>query len=78
MNHCLEQAWNQAYKLADRKALDQLLDDKIVIVNDDGSMQDKSEFLAPGEQGWQNQEILDAAYRSIKSGKAESVPRVTK
>jgi len=46
MNHCLEQAWNQAYKLADRKALDQLLDDKIVIVNDDGSMQDKSEFLA--------------------------------
>jgi len=42
------------------------------------AMQDKSEFLAPGEQGWQNQEILDAAYRSIKSGKAESVPRVTK
>ena len=42
----LEQAWNQAYKLADRKALDQPLDDKIVIVNDDGSRQDKSEFLA--------------------------------
>ena len=36
----------------------------------------KAEFPAPGEQGWQNQEILDAALRSIKSGKAETVPRV--
>jgi predicted dehydrogenase len=34
------------------------------------------EFPVPGEEGWQNQEILDAALRSIKSGKAESVPRV--
>jgi predicted dehydrogenase len=36
----------------------------------------KSQFPAPGEEGWQNQEILDAALRSIKSGKAESVPQV--
>lgn len=36
----------------------------------------KSQFPAPGEQGWQNQEILDAALRSIRSGKAEAVPRV--
>jgi ketosteroid isomerase-like protein len=42
----LEKAWNQAYKLGDRKALDSLLDDQIVIVNDDGSMQNKAEFLA--------------------------------
>jgi ketosteroid isomerase-like protein len=42
----LEKAWNQAYKLADRKALDELLDDQVVIVNDDGSIQDKGEFLA--------------------------------
>jgi predicted dehydrogenase len=33
-------------------------------------------FPAPGEQGWQNQEILDAAYRSIKTGKVEDVPLV--
>jgi predicted dehydrogenase len=33
-------------------------------------------FPVPGEQGWQNQEILDAAYRSIKSGKAEDVHQV--
>jgi 1,5-anhydro-D-fructose reductase (1,5-anhydro-D-mannitol-forming) len=34
------------------------------------------EFPVPGEQGWQNQVILDAAYKSIKSGRAEPVKRV--
>ncbi len=34
------------------------------------------QFPVPGEQGWQNQEVLDAAYRSMKSGKVEEVPRV--
>ena len=33
-------------------------------------------FPAPGEEGWQNQEILDAAFRSLKSGRAEDVARV--
>lgn len=42
----LEGAWNQAYKSADAKALDALLDNAIVLVNDDGSVQNKSEFLA--------------------------------
>jgi len=42
----LEQLWNQAYKSADTKALDSILDDRIVLVNDDGSMQTKAEFLA--------------------------------
>jgi len=42
----LEKAWNQAYKHADRKALDRILDDQIVLVNDDGSVQTKAEFLA--------------------------------
>jgi len=37
----------------------------------------KAQFPAPGEDGWQNQEILDAALRSIKSGRAEAVPRVS-
>jgi len=35
-------------------------------------------FPAPGEEGWQNQEILDAAYRSLKSGKTETVPLVVR
>ena len=36
----------------------------------------KAEFAVPGEQGWQNQIILDAAYRSLKSGKVEEVKSV--
>jgi predicted dehydrogenase len=31
-------------------------------------------FPVPGQQGWQNQIILDAAYRSLASGKNEEVP----
>lgn len=41
----LEKAWNQAYKLGDAKSLDSLLDDSVVLINDDGSVQTKSEFL---------------------------------
>ena len=37
------------------------------------AMQGKATFPAPGEEGWTNQMILDAAYRSAKSGKAEKV-----
>jgi predicted dehydrogenase len=36
----------------------------------------EAKFPVPGEEGWQNQEILDAAFRSLKSGRAEDVPRV--
>ena len=42
----LEQLWNQAYKSGDTKALDSILDNSIVLVNDDGSVQTKAEFLA--------------------------------
>ena len=42
----LEQLWNQAYKSGDTKALDSILDSSIVLVNDDGSVQTKAEFLA--------------------------------
>lgn len=42
----LEQLWNQAYKSGDTKALGSILDDGIVLVNDDGSVQTKLEFLA--------------------------------
>lgn len=33
-------------------------------------------FPIPGEEGWQNQEVLDAAYRSLRTGKIEPVPIV--
>ena len=42
----MEKAWNQAYKLRDKKALDNILDDAIVLVNDDGSLQTKAAFLS--------------------------------
>lgn len=37
------------------------------------AIEGKAKFPIPGEEGWQNQEILDAAYRSLRSGKAEAV-----
>jgi len=40
------------------------------------AVEGKAEFPVPGEEGWQNQIILDAAYRSLKSGKAEEVKLV--
>jgi predicted dehydrogenase len=33
-------------------------------------------FPVPGEEGWQNQAILDAAFRSLKNSKAEVVFKV--
>jgi predicted dehydrogenase len=41
------------------------------------AVEGKAKFPVPGEEGWRNQEILDAAYRSIKSGKTEDVLAVT-
>ena len=38
------------------------------------AVEGESVFPVSGEEGWQNQEILDAAYRSLKSRKTESVP----
>jgi predicted dehydrogenase len=38
-----------------------------------GAVEGTSKFPVPGEEGWRNQEILDAAYRSIKSGCTEKV-----
>ena len=37
------------------------------------AVEGKGTFPAPGEEGWKNQQILDAAYRSIKIGKTEQV-----
>ena len=59
----LEQAWNQAYKSSDTKALDALLDNAIVLVNDDGTVQTKAEFLAsikaaPSAGGSQEQQVV--------------------
>lgn len=58
----LEQLWNQAYKAGDTRALDTILDNAIVLVNDDGSVQSKAEFLAsvkenPAQPAAQQQQV---------------------
>ena len=40
------------------------------------AVEGKAKFPVPGEEGWQNQEILDGAYRSLKSGKTEDIAQV--
>jgi len=40
------------------------------------ALEGKGPFPVPGEEGWQNQEILDAAYRSLKNGQSEAVRNV--
>lgn len=42
----LEKLWNQASKSGDTKALADLLDDDVVLINDDGSVRSKAQFLA--------------------------------
>jgi len=38
-----------------------------------GALEGGESFPAPGEEGWRNQIILDAAYRSMTSGKSEKI-----
>lgn len=52
----LEKAWNQAYKLGDAKALSAILDDNIVLVEDDGSLKTKAQFLASVKAATSNEE----------------------
>jgi ketosteroid isomerase-like protein len=59
----MEGAWNQAYKSGDARALDALLDNAVVLVNDDGSVQTKVEFLASikptgSQAGSQEQQVV--------------------
>ena len=42
----MEKAWNQAFKLRDTKAIEALMDDNVVLVNDDGSIQSKAVFIS--------------------------------
>lgn len=41
------------------------------------AIEGKTAFPICGEEGWRNQLILDAAMRSLKTGKAEEVPRLS-
>ena len=40
------------------------------------AVEGRAAFPIPGEEGWRNQQILDAAYRSIKTGRTEEVENI--
>ena len=42
----LEDRWYQAFKVRDTKAVNSILDERVLLVNDDGSVQTKGDFLA--------------------------------
>jgi ketosteroid isomerase-like protein len=42
----LQRSWNDAIKAKDTKAIDAILDDRVLLVNGDGSVQTKGDFLA--------------------------------
>ena len=52
----LEKAWNQAYKAGDTKALAAILDNSLILVEDDGSLKTKSDFLASVKSSSGNEE----------------------
>jgi len=37
------------------------------------AVEGRAEFVAPAEEGWRNQLVLDAAYRSLKTGRSEPI-----
>ena len=62
----LEKAWNQAYKLGDTKALASLLDNSLVLVEDDGSLKTKAEFLASVKAPTSNEEQVAPESLSVR------------
>jgi ketosteroid isomerase-like protein len=62
----LEKAWNQAYKAGDTKALSSILDNSLVLVEDDGSLKTKAEFLASVKASSGNQEQVAPESLSVR------------
>ncbi len=52
----LERAWNQAYQDGDAKAITSLFDDSLVMIEGDGSIKTKSQYLASVHKHSVNQE----------------------
>ena len=52
----LEKLWNQAYKAGDTKALSSILDNGLVLVEDDGALKTKAQFLSSVQAPTSNEE----------------------
>jgi predicted dehydrogenase len=66
--------WREGQRIAEETVSNQLAYAKQVD-SFAAAVEGREAFPAPGEQGWQNQIILDAAYRSLSSGKSEEISK---
>jgi predicted dehydrogenase len=64
--------WRDGQRVAEDKVCNELAYSRQVDAFAD-AVEGRGEFPALGHEGWQNQIILDAAYRSLSSGKSEEV-----
>jgi predicted dehydrogenase len=65
--------WRDGHRVAEESVSNQLAYARQVD-SFAAAVEGREVFPVPGQQGWQNQIILDAAYRSLSSGKSEEVP----
>ena len=65
--------WRDGQRVAEETVSNQLAYGKQVD-SFAAAVEGREVFPVPGLQGWKNQIILDAAYRSLSSGKSEEVP----
>ena len=66
------ECWREG-KLADEETVSNQLAYAKQVDAFSSAVEGRAEFPVPGEEGWQNQLILDAAYRSSESGKIETI-----
>jgi predicted dehydrogenase len=67
--------WRDGQRVAEDKVCNELAYARQVDAFAD-ALEGRGAFPASGREGWQNQLILDAAYRSLSSGKSEEVPAI--
>jgi predicted dehydrogenase len=68
------QLWRDGQRVAEESVSNQLAYARQVD-SFAAAVEGREVFPVPGQQGWQNQLILDAAYRSLSSGKSEEILR---
>jgi 1,5-anhydro-D-fructose reductase (1,5-anhydro-D-mannitol-forming) len=66
----------RAFELVERTEVNNHDSYTLQLDNFAAAIEDGTQFRVPGEDGLRNQLILDAAFRSIQSGKTESLPPV--
>jgi ketosteroid isomerase-like protein len=62
----LEKLWNQAYKAGDTKALGTILDNGLVLVEDDGSLKTKAQFLSSVQAPTSNEEQVSPESLTVR------------